>query len=388
MKYIIPYLSSFLLTAVLTPVVIRVAAACNCLDVPGGRRLHQTTTPRWGGVAFFAGVLPFLFMENGNGALTSYIVASFLLVGMGIKDDLSSLSWKVKLAGMTVATSIVIFGGHITIHTIGFYGSLGNVNLELLSIPLTYIAIIGITNAINLLDGLNGLAGGVSLLGFLFMGIAALLAGNFMLVVICIAFVGALCAFLLFNFPGAKVFMGDTGSLFLGFSLAVTAVLLTQDSASSVDAMFPALVLLIPIFDTLRVLIVRLMNGKNPFKADNLHLHYLILSKSISPAHVTLLFWSLTALFGCVALTLTGRTSEIYLYVALSASLLLSIVAVRLTQQRHAGTAVSTPSTQMPFGLESGFTAHDLGHSVQAINGQITAIKWMVVLGVVLLAAS
>lgn len=378
MKFVIPVLSSFLLTVIMTPLVIRCATACRCLDLPGERRLHDKATPLWGGVAFFAGVLPFLFMENGSGDLTPFIAASFLLVAMGMLDDRTSLGWKTKFAVMAAAATLVIFDGDITIQHIGFYGSLGQADLGLFSIPFTYFSIIGITNAINLLDGLNGLAGGVSLLGFLFMGIAALLAGNVMVAVICFAYVGALAAFLLYNFPRARIFMGDTGSLFLGFSLSVTAVLLTQDGTSSVDSMFPVLVLLIPIFDTLRVLLVRLLNGRNPFKADNLHLHYLMARKNMSAVNVTLLFWSATAVFGVVALSLLNRTSASYLIFVLYAVWLLNLFAGRLSQ-----------SPRIPLPSDRDAEATELAHFDPrpefARKGGTMTLKWMVVLGIVLI---
>ena len=334
MNLAIPCIVSFLITVVIMPLVIRAAHVCNCQDIPGGRRLHTTTTPRWGGVAFFAGVLPFLIMENGGGVLTPYIVSSFLLVGIGAIDDLRSLGWKTKLGWMWVAATIVIFGGGIVVHKIGTFDALGQIELGWFSIPFTYISIIGITNAINLLDGLNGLAGGVSLLGFLFMGIAAALTGNIMVALVCFAYVGALGAFLLYNFPHAKVFMGDSGSLFLGFSLAITALLLTQGNNSSVDAMFPVLVLLIPIFDTLRVLFVRIMNGKNPFKADLLHLHYLIVRKNISPVQTVLLFWTVTMVFGNLALlALLTKASESNLVIVFLSSVFLALLASNLMQR-------------------------------------------------------
>jgi UDP-GlcNAc:undecaprenyl-phosphate GlcNAc-1-phosphate transferase len=378
-----------MLTSSMTPFVIRLATKYNCLDIPGGRRQHSRATPLWGGIAFFIGVLPFLLNENGNGALTHYIAASLILIGMGMIDDRISLGWKLKFAIMTVATTTVIFGGNMAIHHIGIYGSIGQTDLGWLSIPFTYVSIIGITNAINLLDGLNGLAGGVSLLGFLFMGIAALLAGNIPVAVICFAFVGALGAFLLFNFPKARIFMGDSGSLFLGFSLAIIAVQLTQSATSSVNALFPALVLLIPIFDTLRVLIVRLLNGKNPFKADNLHLHYLILNKQISPTHVTLLFWSLTALFGCLALALKSSTSESYLLAFLTASLLLSLFANKLMKKRRTDAKASASTKYRPLGMATEFFINDVtGDFDYSSKRKITAIKWMVVFGTVFLVVS
>lgn len=330
-----------------------------------------------------------MLIENENGALTAYIIASCILIGMGMMDDLRSLGWKTKFAVMTAATTIVTFGGGLTVHHIGTYGSPGRVELGWLSIPFTYLSIIGITNAINLLDGLNGLAGGVSLLGFLFMGIAALLTGNMMIAVVCFAFVGALCAFLLYNFPDAKIFMGDTGSLFLGFSLAIMAVLLTQDASSTVDSMFPALVLIIPIVDTLRVLTVRLLNGKNPFQGDTLHLHYLLVQRSISPVIVTLLYWLITAIFGAIALVLMNRTSMPYLVAVLSASVTLSLGATGLIKARKS--PEDCPGERLrTTGLEAdtaGFICYDLNPGVFGKGGIIMTFKWLLALGTVLLTA-
>lgn len=388
MKSFTPCLASFMLTAIVTPLVIRCATACRCLDVPGERRLHTKTTPRWGGAAFFAGVLPFLIIENGNGALTAYLVASVLLVAMGMLDDLSSLDWKVKFGVMGVAATIVIFGGHITVNHIGSFGPMGIIDLGLLTIPFTYLSIIGMTNAINLLDGLNGLAGGVSLLGFLFMGIAALFEGNVTVAVVCFAFVGALCAFLLYNFPNARIFMGDTGSLFLGFSLATMAILLTQGTKSSVDSMFPVLVLLIPIFDTVRVLLVRLLAGKNPFQADNLHLHYLMKQMNISSTGVTILFWLTTAVFGCIALYLTSRTSVSYLFVVLYSISLLGLFASALTQKSKLleGNRRTAP---LPISTEAALAGPPRYYNPSqdfSRKGGMT-LTWLAVLGVMLLAA-
>ena len=336
MKFIVPLLISFILTFLAMPLVIRLAKACKCLDAPGERRLHEKITPRWGGVAFFLGVMPVLFLMNGDRTLTAYIIASFILVGIGILDDRYGLGWKIKLAGNAAAATIVIFGGNAVVHHIGAYGVLGSVDLGWYGIPLTYLGIIGVTNAINLLDGLNGLAGGVALLGFLFMGIAAGLAGNVQAALVCFAFVGALGAFLRFNFPHARIFMGDSGSLFLGFSLSFMAVHLTQNATSSLEPMFPVLVLLLPIFDALRVIFVRLLNRKSPFHADNLHLHYLMVQRDISPVNAVLLLWSMAAACGVIALVLAERTSASYLLVVTYASLFLGFFAFSLTQGEQA----------------------------------------------------
>lgn len=387
MKLIMTCLASFLLTAITMPHVIRLATECGCLDIPGERRLHNKVTPRWGGIAFFAGVLPILLIESGSSTLVSYIIASIILVGMGLIDDLKPLGWKIKFSVIGAAAAIVIFGGGLTIQQIGSYGFLSSSDLGWLSIPITFIGIIGITNAINLLDGLNGLAGGVSLLGFLFMGIAALITGNIMVAVICFAFVGALAAFLLYNFPNASVFMGDAGSLFLGFSLAIMAILLTQDKALSIEALFPVLVLLIPIFDTLRVLAVRLLNGKNPFKADNLHLHYLLLQNNFSPVMATLLFWSTTALLGGIAISLIKSPSMSYLNILLFALVLLTLFTACLTrnQQNLKGYHLEALIRTVMKAATNGMNRQTVPPAGFARKAGLMSLKWIVVLGALFL---
>ena len=304
MQLIIACLTGFVIATLMTPKVIRFATTHKCMDLPGGRRTHKNVTPRWGGLAFFAGVLPVLFLVNPDRTLITCIASSCILVGMGMLDDRKDLPYTVKFGGMLAAVSIVIFGGDVVVRHIGSYGPAGQIDLGSASIPFTYLGIIGVTNAINLLDGLNGLAGGVSLLGFLFMGIVAALVGNIPVAIICFAFVGALAGFLRFNFPRARIFMGDTGSLFLGFSLSVTAIVLTQDVRHPVEPMLPVLVLLIPIFDAVRVMTLRMVNLKNPFHADKSHLHYLLVRRGISTLVAVAVLWAVTAVFGITALVI------------------------------------------------------------------------------------
>lgn len=267
--------------------------------------------------------------------ITAYLAASFLLITLGGIDDYKHIGWKIKFLGIILATTIVIFGGGAVINDIGTYGSYGKVRLEILSIPFTYFSVVGVTNAINLIDGLNGLASGVSLIAFLFIGIAAYLSGNYVLAVISIAFVGALGGFLRYNFPKARIFMGDSGSLFLGFSLAVFSILLTQDKRFHVEPMFPVMVLLIPIFDTLRVMLVRAFNLRNPFKADKTHLHHLMVRKGISAVTTVVSLWLTTAILGIIAILMINRSSTPYLVLSLLISIMLSLYSDALIRRRR-----------------------------------------------------
>ncbi|MBI1810655.1 MAG: undecaprenyl/decaprenyl-phosphate alpha-N-acetylglucosaminyl 1-phosphate transferase [Nitrospirae bacterium] len=334
-KSYIYFLIPFLLTLFVTPVVIRLAVRFDCIDKPGKRRIHKYPTPRWGGIAFFIGILPvFLFLQIDR-QIAAYLTASLLLITMGGIDDWRQVGWKVKFLGIITAITIVIFGGGVVINSIGTYGSYGKVELGILSIPFTYLGIAGVTNAINLIDGLHGLAGGVSLIAFIFIGIAAYLSGNYMLAVISLAFVGALGGFLWYNFPKARIFIGDSGSLFLGFSLAVFSVFLTQNAKFPIEPMFPVLVLFIPIFDTLRVVFVRVFSIKNPFKADKTHVHHLLVRRGVSPVSAVIFLWTLSAFLGGYAILLIRRTSTSYLVVTLLVSLLFSFFADSLVRRRQ-----------------------------------------------------
>ena len=334
-KPYIYFLIPFLLTILVTPVVIRLAIRFDCIDKPGKRRIHEYPTPRWGGIAFFIGILPvFLFLQIDR-QIASYLTASLLLITMGGIDDWRHVGWKVKFLGIILAITIVIFGGGVVINSVGTYGSYGKVELGVLSIPFTYFGIAGVTNAINLIDGLHGLAGGVSLIAFFFIGIAAYLSGNYMLAVISFAFVGAVGGFLRYNFPKARIFMGDSGSLFLGFSLAVFSVFLTQNPKFHVEPMFPVMVLLIPIFDTLRVVFVRVFSIKNPFKADKTHVHHLLVRRGVSPVSAVIFLWALSAFLGGIAILLLRRTSTSYLVATLLASLIFSFYADSLVRRRQ-----------------------------------------------------
>lgn len=328
------FIMPFGVTLALMPVTIHLALKWRCIDEPGGRRVHEEPTPRWGGLALFLGILPLFYFIGLNRALFSYLAASFILVIVGGIDDRRELGFATKFAAVLAAITTVIFGGGITVQQVGIYGSMGLVKMGLLAIPFTYVCIIGVTNSVNLIDGLNGLAGGLSFLASLFIGVAAYLSRNFELAAVCMGFTGALAGFLLYNF-GAKaaIFMGDSGSLFLGFSLSVFSILLTQDPKFHVEPLFPVLVLLIPIFDTLRVMGTRLFNGRNPFKADTTHLHHLLLARGLPVTGIVTLLWSLTLILGVTAILLIQRTSMPYLMIVLGTSLLFSIFANSLVKE-------------------------------------------------------
>lgn len=318
--------------------------------------MHQTPTPLCGGLAFAIGIVPVFFFLEIDKHVLSFIIAASILVVLGCIDDCRNLGWKVKLLATLVAISIIVFVGNITISDLGLYGMNRRVTLGILGIPFTYLCIVGVTNAINLIDGLNGLAGGVAMIAFFFLGLGGFMAGEQTLAFICFGFTGALLGFLFYNFPRAKIFMGDSGSLPLGFSLSVLSILLTQGNnhfnalrpilteadlflaALSenlvLQPMFPVLVLILPIFDTLRVMSVRIFQRKNPFHADKIHLHHLFIRNGISPVVTVTIFWIVSCLFGILSVVLVRRSSTPYLVVVLAVSLAMSLFAESMSRRK------------------------------------------------------
>jgi UDP-GlcNAc:undecaprenyl-phosphate GlcNAc-1-phosphate transferase len=325
----------FFISLGVTPLVIRFAVAIGCIDHPERRRVHAEATPRLGGMAFFAGITPVFMALGMYDKYNVFVFASLFLMFLGAVDDWKSLGWKVKLLGIILASAIVIVFGNITIESIGTFPLIGKVSMGFLAVPFTFLALVGMTNALNLIDGLNGLATGVSIFGFLFMGLAAMKVGNLFIAMLALGFVGALLGFLMYNFPKAQVFMGDSGSLFLGFSLGVTAIMLTQDEAYPVEPLYPVVVLLIPLFDTLRVMTVRAMQWRNPFRADKTHLHHLLTRSIFSQSQTVVFIWVLSLIFGLSAFFLVQENALPFFIVLSLSFVLLSLYTELLGRLRR-----------------------------------------------------
>ena len=338
------------------PFIIYLARRCDCIDHPGQRSMHADPTPRWGGLALTVGMVPALFFLEIDRQVISFVIAILILIVIGGIDDCKRLGWRTKLFAILLSITTFVFLGGVSIRNLGFYGLDLNVRLGWASIPFTYFCIVGVTNAINLIDGLNGLAGGISFMAFVFLGIGGMMSGEPVLGFICFSFAGALLGFLFYNFPKARIFMGDSGSLLIGFSLASLSILLTQGNnhihavgpiITEVDLykaalseefalqpMFPVLILFVPIFDTLRVITVRLLLRKNPFHPDRSHLHHLFIKSGFCPITTVVALWTVTFLCGVVALLLIKQSSVPYLGIVLGLSLFVSWLADALGRKR------------------------------------------------------
>ena len=275
------FVLALFLAMALIPPLVRLAGPLHLLDAGGGRKVHTGRIPRVGGVAIFVGfVVPVLIwmpMDDGIGA---FVAAAAVLFAFGLLDDRFNLDYRLKLLGQFLAAAIVTVGGDLLFRQVPFWP--GGVLPEMLALPATMLILAAITNAVNLSDGLDGLAGGISLLavaGLLFLDARE---GADALIIVLAAMLGAILGFLRFNTFPARLFMGDAGSQLLGFSVGVLAIMITQRPDGALSPVLPLLVLGLPILDMLTVIAGRLSRGQSPFVADRTHLHHRLLASGLT----------------------------------------------------------------------------------------------------------
>lgn len=297
---ILSLLTAFFITFFAIPAIIRVAEHKKIFDTPCDRKRHRSNIPTLGGMAIFAGLIfsvTFWAKQNEIVELQYIISSLIILFFIGIKDDLIELrAWK-KLAGQLVAAVLLVHFADIRLQTMfGLFG-IGKIPMWY-GYMLTIFTIIVITNAFNLIDGIDGLAGSIGTLAAGFFGIWFHLLDLHQYAILSYCLVGALLAFLYYNRSPAKIFMGDTGSLIVGFIVALLAVkfiesvrILPRDHQYKVLSVpvFTCAVLIVPLFDTLRVFILRTLKGCSPFKADRNHVHHLMLDLGFSHTQTTLI---------------------------------------------------------------------------------------------------
>lgn len=283
--------SAFVVTLITIPPIISLIRKYKLYDKPNARKEHTTPIPTMGGIAIMAGMSASLFLWfpfSTEPALISFFFSVILLFGLGIMDDLKDLSAKYKfIIQIALALLIAISGIRIT----SFDGLFGIEEIPVqLQFTITVLAIVGITNAFNLIDGIDGLAGGIGFMSLITLGIFLIMNRDGNTALIAFALAGGILAFLYFNFNPAKIFMGDTGSLVLGFVVAVLSIRLLQVNTAAVVPALPNApifimgVSLIPVFDTLRVFGIRMWNGNSPFSPDKTHIHHLLTNQGYTHA--------------------------------------------------------------------------------------------------------
>lgn len=277
------FVSAFVVTLLAIPPIISMIKRYGLYDVPNARKVHSNPVPTMGGIAIVAGMMISLFLWFPFDSQMGQIAVFFsiaVLFGLGIMDDLRDLNAKYKFI-IQIGTACIIALSGIRIQS--FEGLFGIYELPLISqYSFTILAIVGITNAFNLVDGIDGLAGGLGFMSLVTLGMFLTISGGSNEALVAFALAGGVMAFLYFNFNPARIFMGDTGSLVLGFVISVLCIRLMQYNAAAAD---PALqhspvfvlgIVMIPVFDTLRVFAIRIWKGKSPFSPDRSHIHHLL----------------------------------------------------------------------------------------------------------------
>ncbi len=275
--------SAFVVTLISIPPIISLVRKYKLYDKPNARKEHTMPIPTMGGIAIIAGMAASLFLWfpfSTEPALISFFFSVIILFGLGIMDDLKDLSAKYKfIIQIALALLIAISGIRIT----SFGGLFGIEEIPVQAqFTITVLAIVGITNAFNLIDGIDGLAGGLGFMSLITLGLFLIMNRDGNTALIAFALAGGILAFLYFNFNPAKIFMGDTGSLVLGFVVAVLSIRLLQVNGAAINPALPNApvfitgVALIPVYDTLRVFLVRMWKGNSPFSPDKTHIHHLL----------------------------------------------------------------------------------------------------------------
>lgn len=315
------------LAALTVPLATRLAYRIGAIDEPGARKIHSQPTPRLGGLAVYAGFLGGLLVLYFLGGLPSrylgLLVGGTLIFLVGVVDDVRSLSPRLKLVGQILAALVVLpFGISIAFVTHPWHhGFL--LHLGFWGFPLTVFWIVAVTNAVNLIDGLDGLATGIGLIGAVTLASVAALAGDKIAVLPALILAAALLAFLPFNFHPARIFLGDCGAMFIGFILACGAIIGVAKTATAVTLITPAVILGIPLCDTLFAILRRYKNGRHIFRPDREHLHHRLLAIGLSHRAAVLVVYGVSALLGLSAILLTRLTP-------LQAALLLVAIATGL----------------------------------------------------------
>ena len=315
------------------PVIIKISRLKNLMADPGERSSHVTKTPTLGGVAIFASTLIsyFLWENPDEGQLIHLSISAIvILFFLGVKDDILVLSPKKKMFVQVAVSGLVVILADLRIENLfGIFGI--NEIPYLISLALTVFVFIALINAINLIDGIDGLAGGIGMIAGGMFGIWFYLNGHYALACLAFSMAGSLAGFLRFNYSKtSKIFMGDTGSLLVGFMLTMFAIKFIQlnieyrfnPNASFSAPILAIIVLIVPIFDTLRVFIVRLKDKKSPFVGDRNHLHHILIDSGLSHFQSSVILWTFTLISTILFLTInktTDNTTSLYILVVIFA---------------------------------------------------------------------
>jgi UDP-GlcNAc:undecaprenyl-phosphate GlcNAc-1-phosphate transferase len=344
---------ALLLSVCLTPLIISVSRRREWFDMPNARKIHTDPIPRLGGIGIFFGLIggslaiPLLFPllipsldvpRYGLGYVFVFI-AFALIHGMGLVDDFHNLKAGLKFMLQLLAAALVTVGG-FTISRIAIPG-VGLVSFGIFAYPLTMLWIVAISNAINLVDGIDGLAGGIAAWTALSMALMAILSGHGVSALVALALLGAVMGFLAFNFPPARIFMGDSGSLLIGFVLAVIPLLGLPGMTTIEDLAAPATLLMIPILDTILAIVRRLRQKRAIHSPDKEHIHHRLLAIGLKDTSILLLVYSACVVLGAAAIgsLFMSRLSGLLLLLCLWAAAVVAIGVLDRLRRRKTSPA-------------------------------------------------
>lgn len=330
---IISFITAFTLTYFVIPPIIRIAIKKKLYDVPDERRSHTEVTPRLGGIAIFAGAIFSIMLWTPfaqYGGDLQFVLCAFILIFLvGVKDDIDAISPSKKLLIEVLAALILYFKANVRIS--GLYGIMGIENISpFWSAVLTIFTIIVIINALNLIDGINGLSGSLTIIITGTLGVWFLLIKRYDLAVMALSAAGATAAFLKYNYSPAKIFMGDTGALLLGLICSILAINFIELNGL-LDTFHPFRInaapgvaigiLILPLFDTLRVFTTRILRGKHPLHPDRTHIHHLLIDSGLTHMQATAILAGVNIFFIILVFLLQRYTNNALLIILLLVSI-------------------------------------------------------------------
>lgn len=300
-------LSTMGITLLITPIFIKISLKINATDKPNHRKVHTNPIPTLGGLAIFTGfIIGLIIIQPSSSHHLSIILGASLIIMLGFLDDMYDLSPKIKFIVQLVAAMLVVFWGGLQVEFINLpFG--GQVQFGLLSSLITIFWIVGITNAINLIDGLDGLAAGVSSIALFTISGMALIMGDVYVSTMALILFFSTIGFLPYNFFPAKIFMGDTGALFLGYMISVLS-LLGFKNITIISFIIPIFILAVPISDTLIAMVRRRMNNQPISSPDSSHLHHRLIKTGLTHRQTVLFIYALSAMFSLAAILFSMTT--------------------------------------------------------------------------------
>ena len=302
--------TTFLFSLCITPVIKMIAKHVGAMDIPNERKVHKVPMPRLGGLSIFFGfLLGYMLFGDQSIVMNSVLIASFVVILIGVFDDIKPLRASIKFIGQLVAACIIVFYGNIILRDVSAFGIY--IDFGYFSIPFTIFFILGCINCMNLIDGLDGLAAGISSIYFATVGIIAIMQGKFGLdFLLTFIMLGSTLGFLVHNFNPATIFMGDSGSMFLGLIISVIA-LLGFKNVTMTSLIIPLLLLAIPILDTIFAIIRRTLKGEKISTPDKYHIHHQLLKRNLSQRQTVLAIYVINILFAIASIVYVLKDAKL-----------------------------------------------------------------------------